>query len=419
MTQTSPKTNDPPPAPGQIVDLFAGAGGWEEGLAQLGHRALGVEDDKHACATAVAAGHRRLQADVAAIDPHDLGEVWGLIASPPCQAYSLAGKRLGREDKPHVIACAHDLAAGNDTRPHHAAACADPRSLLTVEPLRYAIARRPRWIALEQVPPALELWTLFAELLALHGYESAVGVLSAERYGAPQTRKRAFLIASLDGPVRLPKPTHRSYSPRNPDLVPAGDEGLLPWISMAQALGWTCPAISYTNAHTKGGRRPRGLARPTDRPARTIDTSCGSWTIEPGANQRQTACGLDTRQRHCLIRPLRRPAPTLTATGLANSRTFWACRRPATTVLGDARIQPPGHKRNRHDPPGRYQERRGERAIRITVQQAGILQGFPPDYPWQGRRGQQFMQVGNAVCPPVARAVLAEAIAPSTGSGAA
>ena len=40
------------------------------------------------------------------------GEVWGLIASPPCQAYSLAGKRLGRQDKPHVIACAHELAAG-------------------------------------------------------------------------------------------------------------------------------------------------------------------------------------------------------------------------------------------------------------------------------------------------------------------
>ncbi|MGH3266145.1 MAG: DNA cytosine methyltransferase, partial [Trebonia sp.] len=190
---------------GVIVDLFAGAGGWEEGLAQLGDRALGIENDEHACETAITAGHERLQADVAAIDPRELGEVWGLIASPPCQAYSLAGKRLGREDKPHVIACAHELAAGHDTRAEHAAECADPRSLLIVEPLRFAIA-------LEQVPPALELWSLFAALLANHGYQSAVGVLSAERYGAPQTRKRAFLVASLDGPVRLPGPTHRSFN---------------------------------------------------------------------------------------------------------------------------------------------------------------------------------------------------------------
>lgn len=418
MTQTSPKTNDATPAAREIVDLFAGAGGWEEGLAQLGHTALGVENDQHARATALAASHRRLQADVAALDPHDLGEVWGLIASPPCQAYSLAGKRLGHQDKPHVIACAHELAAGHDTRNERASECVDPRSLLTVEPLRYAVALRPRWIALEQVPPVLELWTLIASLLAVHGYESAVGVLSAERYGVPQTRKRAFLIASLDGPVRLPEPSHRSYHPHDPDGTPGEDEQLLPWVSMAAALGWTCAAISYTNAHTKGGTRPRGLARPTDRPARTVDTSCGSWTVEPGSHE-HAACGLDTRQRHCLVRPLRRPAPTLTATGLANSRTFWACHRPATTVLGDARVQPPGHKRNRHDPPGRYQERRGEHAIRITVEQAGVLQGFRPDYPWQGSRGQRFIQVGNTVCPPVARAVLAEAIRPSLESESA
>jgi DNA (cytosine-5)-methyltransferase 1 len=400
-----------------VVDLFAGAGGWEEGLARLGHRALGIDNDEHACQTARAAGHPRLHADVAALDPMQLGETWGLIASPPCQAYSLAGKRLGRQDKPHVIACAHELAAGHDTRAEHQAQSADPRSLLIVEPLRFAFVLRPRWIALEQVPPALELWTLFAALLASHGYRTAVGVLSAERYGVPQTRKRAFLIASLDGPVRLPEPTHRSYNPHHPDRLPAGEERLLPWISMAQALGWRCPAVTYTNAHT----RPRGsqpLVRSTDKPARTIDTSCGKWTIEPGTTE-SGQCGLDTRQHHCLVRPLRRPAPTLTATGLANSRTFWACNLPATTVLGDARVHPPGHKRNRHDPPGRYQDRRGEHAIRITVQQAGILQGFPPDYPWQGPHGQQFLQVGNAVCPPVAQAVLTAAIKPSLESESA
>ena len=345
--------------------------------------------------------------------------MWGLIASPPCQAYSLAGKRLGREDKPHVIACAHELAAGHDTRAEHQAQCADPRSLLIVEPLRFAVVLRPRWIAFEQVPPALELWTLFASLLTSHGYRTAVGVLSAERYGVPQTRRRAFLIASLDGPVRLPEPTHRSFNPHHPDLVPAGDEELLPWISMAASTRLGLPGDQL---HQRPYRRAVGAhvvsRAPTNKPARTVDTRCGSWTVEPGAPEHAT-CGLDTRQRHCLVRPLRRPAPTLTATGLANSRTFWACHRPATTVLGDARVQPPGHKRNRHDPPGRYQERRGERAIRITVQQAGILQGFRPDYPWQGSRGQQFMQVGNAVCPPVARAVLAEAVAPSTRSAAA
>jgi DNA (cytosine-5)-methyltransferase 1 len=275
----------------RIVDLFAGAGGWEEGLRELGWAAVGIDNDRWACSTARAAGHERVEADIAAVDPLDFAPAWGLIASPPCQAYSNAGKGLGKLDKPHVIACAHELAAGHDTRAEHLAACRDPRSLLTVEPLRWAVALRPRWIALEQVPPVLELWSLFCGLLAGHGYEATAGVLSAERYGVPQTRKRAFLIASLDGPAVLPEPTHRSYNPRRPDRVPEGESGLLPWVSMADALGWERDAVTHTNNQTNGGRRPRGLVRPASRPSRTIDSASGSWTVERGSAEKGGADG--------------------------------------------------------------------------------------------------------------------------------
>ncbi len=82
----------------------------------LGLNALGIELDEWACATSAAAGHEVLQADLAALDPQELSPVWGIVGSPPCQAYSTAGKGLGRQDKPLVIACAHELAAGNDSR---------------------------------------------------------------------------------------------------------------------------------------------------------------------------------------------------------------------------------------------------------------------------------------------------------------
>jgi DNA (cytosine-5)-methyltransferase 1 len=264
---------------GRIVDLFAGAGGWDEGLRELGYTAVGIDNDHWACATARAAGHERIEADIAALDPEAFAPVWGLIASPPCQAYSTAGKGLGRFDKERVIACAHELAAGHDTRAEHLAACRDPRSLLTVEPLRWALTLRPRWIALEQVPPVLELWSLFAGLLTAHGYEASAGVLSAERYGVPQTRKRAYLVASLDGPAELPAPTHRSYNPRRPEGI-REDEELLPWVSMADALGWARDAVTFTNNQTASGSRPQGLVRPVTCPARTIDSASGSWTVE-------------------------------------------------------------------------------------------------------------------------------------------
>ncbi len=395
---------------GAIVDLFAGAGGWEEGLRQLGYQAVGVESDQHACATAHAAGHARRLADVAALDPMAFAPCWGLIGSPPCQAYSNAGKGLGKLDKPHVIACAHELAAGNDTRAEHAAACRDQRSLLTVEPLRWALTLRPRWIALEQVPPALELWSILAGLLAAHGYQATAGALSAERYGVPQTRKRAFLIASLDGPVTLPEPTHRSYNPRKPHEIRDDERHLLPWTSMGQALGWTRPGVARTHANTSYGRTPGGLARGLDRPANTLDTACGAWTFEPIPTNATTPAGLNPRQGAAKVREVDTPAFTLVASGLAHGQPIWVHQRPATTILGDRRVQPPGHKQNAADAPGRYDGRNGTHAARVTVEQAAILQGFPPDYPWQGSRHQRFRQIGNAVCPPLARLVLDEAM---------
>jgi DNA (cytosine-5)-methyltransferase 1 len=443
--------------PGKILDLFAGAGGWEEGLRMLSLTALGIETEPWACETARAVGHERLEADVAVLDPHEFSPVWGLIGSPPCQAYSTAGKGLGRADKPLVIACAHELAAGNDSRAVRLKECRDPRSLLTVEPLRFALALKPRWVALEQVPAVLELWTLLAALLSAHGYQTAVGVLSAERYGVPQTRKRAFLIASLDGPVRLPEPTHRSYNPRRQE-IPEDELGLEPWVSMAEALEWTpseevgFPRRNGTQSNksskTDTGTYRKRDRRPACKPALTLTAKTRSWTRKPCVQIRRSgeritegfdptsapSQAVTTRvnrwqahgvrggwawrngnQRNAAVRASEEPAPTVHFGHALNQIEWvptWAGRRPATTIACDRRVHPPGHKQNASDPPGRYQQRRGANAVRVTVCQAAVLQGFPADYPWQGARTRQFEQVGNAVPPPVAHRVLEQAIQP-------
>ena len=68
-----------------ILDLFAGPGGWSEGLRALGLRDIGIEWDEAACATRKAAGHLTIRADVANYPTEPfIGKVTGLIAFRDC-----------------------------------------------------------------------------------------------------------------------------------------------------------------------------------------------------------------------------------------------------------------------------------------------------------------------------------------------
>lgn len=53
------------------------------------------------------------------------------------------------------------------------------------------------------------------------------------------------------------------------------------------------------------------------------------------------------------------------------------------------------------------EQRAAPTPIKITAREAGVLQSFPADYPWQGNKGQTFSQIGNAVPPRLAAHLLA------------
>ena len=48
--------------------------------------------------------------------------------------------------------------------------------------------------------------------------------------------------------------------------------------------------------------------------------------------------------------------------------------------------------------------------LRVSISEASALQGFSPDYPWQGSRSKQFAQLANAIPVDMARAVLTAAV---------
>jgi DNA (cytosine-5)-methyltransferase 1 len=156
----------------------------------------------------------------------------------------------------------------------------------------------------------------------------------------------------------------------------------------------------------RSGNQPNSAVRAADTPAPTVLFGHRSNKVE------WVPCALDGRQKGSRPRAVDNPAPTMLAAGLAKGVPVWAGRRPATTVTCDHRVQHPGHKECASDPDGRYQ-RRGANAVRVTVEQAAVLQGFPADFPWQGPRTRQFEQVGNAVPPPLVLHVIRAATAHS------
>jgi DNA (cytosine-5)-methyltransferase 1 len=364
-----------------IVDLFAGPGGWDIAARDLGLDPIGIELSASACATRAANGLATIRASVADYPPERFGHITGLIASPPCPLFSSAGSGAGRALIAEICAAVTDALAGQPLAPHRAIleAMTSPtialEASLTAEPARWIAATRPEWIAMEQVPAVLPIWRHYAHLLRAAGYSAWAGILSAEQYGAPQTRRRAVLIASRTRTVTRPEPTHQRFEPGT--AAGAADEchpslfspGLLPWVSMADALATTEPFSTRTlrgagMVERSGGRRPRGHDEPPTITA-SLDNGNKRWTVNTHTDQRPDG----TTQE----RPLDAPAPTLTG----KSGGQWTMARE-------------------DDAP----------TIRLTTEQAAALQTFPPTHRFVGNKTAVFQQIGNAVPPIVSAAIL-------------
>ncbi|MEV8761048.1 DNA cytosine methyltransferase, partial [Klebsiella pneumoniae] len=96
----------------------------------------------------------------------------------------------------------------------------DDRTALVLTPLAHVHRDRPMFVTWEQVPPVLPVWEACAEVMRDMGYSVWVGIIRAEQYGVPQTRRRAVLIARADGiDAAPPTPTHSRYYEREPQRL--------------------------------------------------------------------------------------------------------------------------------------------------------------------------------------------------------
>jgi DNA (cytosine-5)-methyltransferase 1 len=187
----------------RFIDLFCGAGGITKGLSMAGFTPVAsVEISPIASATHVRnfPSCKHYCGDIKYFQPsqwRNLGiqdEIHLVSGGPPCQGFSVAGKR-----DPN-----------------------DERNKLFREFIRVVAEVRPWYVVMENVPGILTMKNGAVRSAIIEAFEEigypnmSVAVLESADYGVPQFRPRAIFIANrfgLDNPYPKPQLTPDQYRP--------------------------------------------------------------------------------------------------------------------------------------------------------------------------------------------------------------
>lgn len=190
-----------------FIDLFCGAGGFTIGLERSGWSPLlGVDINKHAGAThahnfpkvpfeLADLGDEETRNKLASDFPE--GRVGIVVGGPPCQGFSVFGKRRFVNTK------------GYD--PHQ-----DARNKLIFSFVDFIERVKPRWFVMENVPglASLDEGRVLEALVSdfrRAGYKnSEARIINAADYGVPQLRRRLLVIGNLTGHI-IPWPKRKFF----------------------------------------------------------------------------------------------------------------------------------------------------------------------------------------------------------------
>jgi len=221
----------------KVISLFSGAGGMDIGFEEAGFEiAVAVEQDSSCCNT-LRLNRPDLvviEGDVSSISTDTILTAAKLtplgaalvIGGPPCQSFSLAGKRMGMNDD---------------------------RGKLLLEFSRVVHEALPEAFVMENVKGMLNwengkaieaVLNEFREPVKYEGkeyrYEVTYKVLNSSDYGVPQHRERLFIVGNRLGKTfEFPEPTHGSKFNAEQDLFPSF---LQPYVTVWDAIGGLPPA---------------------------------------------------------------------------------------------------------------------------------------------------------------------------------
>ena len=195
-----------------VIDLFCGCGGLSLGFEQAGYNVLlGIDVWKDALET-FRHNHKNgatLCADLTKVTGEDVARkirfqtVDVIIGGPPCQGFSVAGKRI----------------------------VDDERNTLYKSFARMVEYFSPKAFVLENVPNILSIGGGIVREAIIHdfqelGYNVNSKVLTASDYGVPQNRRRAIFVGLKEGTFdfEIPKVEHKVTTAEALSDLPEGSQ---------------------------------------------------------------------------------------------------------------------------------------------------------------------------------------------------
>ncbi len=343
-----------------VVDLFCGAGGLSRGFLDANFDVvLGVDFDAAALQTFEANhgftktmnldlfNHDNINKIKKYLDDNKI-KLDVLVGGPPCQGFSLAGKR---EEN-------------------------DKRNILYSAMVKTAKLLQPKIVVLENVPGMLKLYdgkvaerikNDFTEL----GYKVKAKVLYAPNFGVPQIRKRVVFVGVKEELGDFSYPTPKV----NPDDYVTCEQAISDLPSLENDNDYsldkvrdyvTEPKSEYQKIMRKNSKNVKNHF-PTKHAQKTIDNIS---KIPDGGNYKDLPPEESKKFKY------------------HESLTRYCSKKPSLTI-------DTGHRTHFH-----------YKYNRITsVRENARLQSFPDDFIFYGSKQQQYKQVGNAVPPLLGKAI--------------
>lgn len=239
----------------------------------------------------------------------------------------------------------------------------DPRNQLWRHYMRAVEDARPEAFILENVPPLLKSqeYVEIKRIAESLGYEVEGRVLNSADYGVAQARKRAIVIGLRGAKPSFPNPTYVAPDQR------LFSSDLPVWLTVKDRIGDLPPTPDGKDWHIGRNPTPMSIER-----YRCIPAGGNRWDLPehlmPECWKKKVSGGTDLF-----------------------GRLWWD--RPSVTIRTEF------YKPEK----GRYLHPEEDRPI--THREAARLQGFEDDFIFKGSKIKVGIQIGNAVPPPLAKAI--------------